>query len=64
MNTKLGTQFVEDGQRPDYKIIWFESLAAVQRECHIFTYGQGKNLAINAFKLMYPGSKIHSIENL
>lgn len=64
MNSELCPQFIEDGKRPDYKIIWFESFKAVKRECHVFTYGQGKSLAIKVFKLMYPERKIHSIDKI
>lgn len=55
------SQFVNDGQKSDYKIIWYDSSESKMRECSVFSYGGDLTIVRAIFKLLYPGNDIFSI---
>lgn len=55
---------INDSLKADYKFFWVNPISLKQGNCTIFTYGQGKEIAIAIFKTMYPGFKIAEIEEL
>ena len=53
-----------DCLKPDYKISWINPKSMEIEHCTIFTYGNGKDIAIATFRSLYPGHKIVGIEEL
>lgn len=65
LDTNQSFRFVNDGEKPDYKIVWHDSSEEKMRECFVFSYGGDLNIVRTIFKLLYPGNdKFSIIKNL
>lgn len=55
---------IKDGLSPDYEIYWEDSDSSKKGNCKIFTYGEGKGIAIATFQTLYPGYEMLKIKEL
>jgi len=55
---------VNDSLTADYKFHWINPDSCKKENCTIFTYGQGRDVAIAIFNLIYPDCQIANIEEL
>lgn len=58
---KLSSYFINDGQKPNYKIAWHYSPNSNVRECTVCLYEDNEEMIRPIFNLLYPGSEILSI---
>lgn len=63
-NTEKENRFVNDGQKPDYKITWFDSSLLKIRECMIFSYGKDEDNVVAIFKFLYPGNHSYNLKRI
>lgn len=55
---------INDSIEPDLKVYWKNQKLNQNGNCNIFTYGQGVQMAIAVFKLLYPNHQILKIEKI
>lgn len=60
----LTDQRLKDDHLPDYEIHWENSDSLQKGNCKIFTYGEGKEIAIATFRTLYPGYEMLKIREL
>ena len=54
----------KDGHVADYAIVWKNPSSMKKGSCKIFTYGRGKEIAVAAFYILFPGCTIDEIVKL
>lgn len=55
---------INDSLNPDYQIYWTSPDRKKKGSCIIFTYGQGRMIAVAIFRMLYPQYQIASINPL
>ena len=63
-NTCFINANIDDSSTPDYLIHWYNPASVSSGSYKVFTYGQGKLLAIAVFNTLYPKLNISRIKKI